>query len=316
MYHYVRQGREDLPYFRYLHIDDFKEQLDYLQKTYTLISKDDFLTAIKTNQPIDNAAILTFDDGLTDHIDVTNELLSRGLWGIFYLPTGCYTNNKLLNVHRIHMLLGKYGGPVILDALQNILTEDMVVDTDVTRFHDIIYNLQENDAATSQVKKIMNFSVRDDVKDSVLDQLMAQFFDNEAELTKSYYLNESQIKFMHDNGMLLGAHSVSHPVFSKLSYDKQKSEIIESFQYIENITGPLPVKTFCYPYGGDHVFNDDTLKILNAENCLFSFSVEQKDIDTNDLKNRPQSLPRYDCNQFPHGRASMGVTRPHMMKTA
>ena len=29
MYHYVREAAERLPYFRYLHIDDFAQQLDW-----------------------------------------------------------------------------------------------------------------------------------------------------------------------------------------------------------------------------------------------------------------------------------------------
>ena len=38
MYHYVRPWPEDLPYFRYLHIDDFCRQLDWLQKTFSFPS--------------------------------------------------------------------------------------------------------------------------------------------------------------------------------------------------------------------------------------------------------------------------------------
>ena len=29
MYHYIRPGVKDLPYFRYLALDDFRRQLDY-----------------------------------------------------------------------------------------------------------------------------------------------------------------------------------------------------------------------------------------------------------------------------------------------
>jgi hypothetical protein len=41
--------------------------------------------------------------------------------------------------------------------------------------------------------------------------------------------------------------------------------------------------------------------LLKTNNCSFSFNVEPRDIDTKDLSDRQQALPRYDCNMFPHG---------------
>ncbi len=310
MYHYIRLGSEELPYFRYLHIEDFKAQLDHLAENYKFISKEEFLLSLKTKIPIENGVLLTFDDGLADHYQVMKELVSRDLWGIFYIPTGCYESKTLIDVHRVHMLIGKFGGIKILDALKEIVTEDMVSSDNELKFRDLTYSLQKNDKATMQVKKILNYYINNDVKDKVLKELMDRFFANEAELMNEYYLTEAQIKEMHGAGMIIGSHSVTHPVFSKLSYKEQFSEIHGSFSYIEKIIGSFEIKTFCYPYGGDHVFTQETIDILTNENSVFSFSVEQKEIDSIDLKNRRQALPRYDCNQFMYGKASMGNKRP------
>ena len=62
-----------------------------------------------------NGVVLTFDDGLKDHYNfVYPELKRRGLWGIFYIPTGQYKNKKILDVHRIHLLKGKLGSTKVL----------------------------------------------------------------------------------------------------------------------------------------------------------------------------------------------------------
>lgn len=107
---------------------------------------------------------------------------------------------------------------------------------------------------------------------------------------------------MQKAGMVIGNHSETHPVLSKLSYGEQKNEIQNPFNYLDNICIKLPYKTFCYPYGGFHSFTDETESILNDFGCLFSFNVEERDISENDLKYRPQALPRYDCNCFPYGK--------------
>ena len=53
-------------------------------------------------------------------------------------------------------------------------------------------------------------------------------------------------------------------------------------------------------------FNKKTEQILEDYGCAFSFNVEQRDISLDDLKNRKQALPRYDCNQFLYGKSSNG----------
>ena len=88
---------------------------------------------------------------------------------------------------------------------------------------------------------------------------------------------------------------------SKLSLEDQKQEIENSFSFLEEVTGGLQIKTFCYPYGGFHTFTDGTMKLLDKEKVKFSFNVEAREISSNDLFNNQQALPRFDCNQFPHG---------------
>ena len=89
---------------------------------------------------------------------------------------------------------------------------------------------------------------------------------------------------------------------SKLSKNNQKDEIQQSFIFL-NEQNILTHKTFCHPYGGFHSFNNDTIDILRNEKVEYSFNVESRDIDQNDLIENPHCLPRYDCNEFIHGNA-------------
>ncbi len=310
MYHYIRSGDADLPWFRYLHTDNFKKQLDLFQEQYYFISADEWKEVVKHRKIQQNAAILTFDDGLKDHYAVAKELEERGLWGVFYIPTGFYERKKLLDVHRIHMLIGKYGGACILSELEHLISEDIVQDKYIDKFQNVTYKRQDNDEATKQVKQLLNYFISNEQKIIILDALMEKLFEDEARLCEEYYLTHQEIEEMHEMGMVIGAHSVSHPVLSKLERHEQEKEIIGSFNYLEEILGAFKMKTFCYPYGGDHSFNEDSLNILEEGNALFSFSVEQRDITQEDLRNRLQGLPRYDCNQFPYGKASIGVSGP------
>src|SRR5438045_7573863 len=100
MYHYVRNEDVSYPFFKFLHVDDFKEQLDYFSSTTTILHPNVLRQGIASGKKTEGV-ILTFDDGLKDHYKhVMPELVKRGLSAIFYIPTGIYHTKKILAVHR------------------------------------------------------------------------------------------------------------------------------------------------------------------------------------------------------------------------
>src|ERR1700733_15277002 len=126
MYHYVRPANEQLPHFKYLHIDDFAQQLNFFETEYGFATKDDFFQSLYSGKPA-KGVVLTFDDGVKDHYQyVLPELKRRNLWAFFFVCTGTYQTHKLLNVHRVHMLLGQFGGKIILDALKSRMNNSML----------------------------------------------------------------------------------------------------------------------------------------------------------------------------------------------
>ncbi len=309
MYHYVRPDDESLPHFRHLHIDDFSRQLDWFAGEYGFVSREDFLASLSTGRPVPGV-VLTFDDGFSDHYRyVLPELRRRDLWGIFYVPTLPYRSGLLLDVHRIHLLLGRYGGAVIVDAIRNIVTDDMLSHAHVKEFYSETYTRQDNDVATTRVKRLLNYFIDYRHREAVIDALMDRFFPNEADLANRYYMSRDELQAMTEAGMMIGSHSVSHPVMSKLEPARQEAEIADSFDFLESVVGQ-GVRTFCFPYGGFHTFSPVTEAILDAHACAFSFNVEARDIAATDLLSRRQALPRFDCNAFPHGACRIQAISP------
>ncbi len=49
MYHYVRKFEKNFPNFRFLHVDDFKKQLNFFEKEYGFVSKEEWHSYIKGN---------------------------------------------------------------------------------------------------------------------------------------------------------------------------------------------------------------------------------------------------------------------------
>ena len=310
MYHYVREGCDDLPYFHYLHIDNFCKQLDYFFETDRLIGRDEF-EAILNGAPVpQDGILLTFDDGLKDHYHyVLPALQKRGLWGFFYVSTGMYHTGRLMDAHRIHYLLGRFGGKTIAERLETLIKPEMIEQDKIAEFSDHTYQHQSNDAATVEVKRLLNYYLDAEWRTAVLDKLMAEYAD-ESILVNQYYLTPNEIADMEKSGMVMGSHTVSHPVLSRLSKAEQEREITESFDFLEDVTGGLSMPSFCYPFGRPKTFTNETVDILERRGVRFSFAVDHRDITEEDMRNNPHRLPRWDCNVFEYGHASKGISHP------
>ena len=309
MYHYVRKGSSDLGNFFHLDQEDFERQLDYLGKEYGFLSQEDFLKALAEKKPA-NGVLLTFDDGLKEHHDVVLPILKRkGLWGFFFVSTAPYETGKLLNVHRIHMLLGKYDPKEMLRALkENLQNLDLSYD-EIASFKKGTYKSQESGEEATEFKRIVNYYLGDDVRTSVLDKLMEQYFGKESDLAAEFYLTGKEIKSLASSGMFVGSHTHTHPVMSKLNRDQQAQELGRSFSILENFGLSQPERFYCHPYGHEETYNEQTKDILNKLDVKNAFAVKPKDITAEDLDQNYLCLPRYDCNMFPHGKASKGLQR-------
>jgi peptidoglycan/xylan/chitin deacetylase (PgdA/CDA1 family) len=305
MYHYVRPAVEAPPNYYHLGLADFRRQLDYFETEYGFVDRETFLAAMRGERPVpESGVVLTFDDGLVDHYEwVLPELRERGLWGIFYVPTAPLRDQSVLDVHRIHTLLGEYGGEVVYDTLEPLVTDGMIPDQKRADFREETYTRQENTEKTTLVKRILNYYVAYDHRSELLDGLVERLPAADTSWDR-LYMTADQLRELQEAGNIVGSHSISHRVFSKLDRATQEREIASSFADIEAAVDGVDVRTFCYPYGGFHTFTDETVAILNGERCRFSFNVESREISQEDVDETPQALPRYDCNEFEHGEAS------------
>ena len=302
MYHYVREYSSKLPFFRFLDIKNFEKQLDYFASKYGFVTKEEWLKVLKDKslRGTEEKILLTFDDAMSCHYKyVFHALKKRGLWGIFYVPTQPYQQGKILDVHRIHLLCGSFKGIELLSLLKDLLDEGMIPEDKIKEFREHTYVHQKNYTGISEFKRILNYFVsckhRKELIDAISDKLFFKFN------VSDFYVSVDMLKEIHCSGNIIGSHTISHPVMSKLSAKEQIREINESFNFLNSIDC-IDTKTYCHPYGGFHSFNNVTIDILNSINVDFSFNVEPRDICNNDLNSSIHFLPRYDCNLFSFGK--------------
>ena len=304
MYHYVRSYNPALPHFRFLDFGNFKKQLDFFEQTCGFVTFEEWCQYMSDGAmpPVAGKVLLTFDDALSCHFDcVFPELKRRNLWGIFYVPTSPYTSGRILDVHRIHLLCGAFAGKELLQYATSIVSRDMIPLSKVDEFEKATYATQHNDEGVSAFKRLLNYFVDYRYRPELINAI-ARKFGLEFNVP-NFYMTADQIAEMAAENMLVGSHTSSHPVMSRLSVAEQSTEIASSFDFLSSIC-TLPIRTYCHPYGGFHSFNRDTVRLLADFSVRFSFNVESREIQSADRLRSIQHLPRFDCNEFQFGAAS------------
>ena len=79
-------------------------------------------------------------------------------------------------------------------------------------------------------------------------EIKATFFLIANKIGTNGYLNWSQVKEMHRNGMCIASHSLSHRKMTMLSKKEAIRELIDSKKILEDFIS-APVLSFSYPYG-------------------------------------------------------------------
>jgi peptidoglycan/xylan/chitin deacetylase (PgdA/CDA1 family) len=299
MYHYVRPIENSQ--LRYLAVNDFIRQLDWLQENV-----GNFLTEIewenaKSGKPSEGV-LLTFDDGLKDHIEhVLPILLERKIFAIFFVSTLPLVSKNMLAVHLTHKLLSLGKSDAILDFFRGQLPNTVwgklnfgVAANAYTKHLDLDVNVT--------IKKIINYLFTDFDLSEVLNLTSREFLSNTlTEISASWYLSDQDLKFISKAGMKIGSHASTHKLLSLLNQDEIFNELSESRSILEDILGKV-VDEFCYPYGGIHSYNGHVKEALIQLKYSVAHDVAPRKISRKDLEDRYQ-LPRFNCNELPFGQA-------------
>ena len=291
MYHYIRNISKLFPNYNILEKKDYTNQIKKFSEKGLINSYDELFIS-------SNKFLPTFDDGFKDHIFAAEVLKKYNSIGIFFIPTSPLENNTILDVHKTHLILGKVKSSEALNELEKYLQKNKI-----TKFYNknekskykSAYKKYLDEDDKKRFKKIMNYYADLKLKHKILDYLLKKFEINIK--TKDYYLNKKEIKYLQSLGMIIGSHSQSHTLLSRLSYREQLKELKNSKIFLEKIINK-DVDIFCYPYGGKISYNNNTLKILKKLKFKLAYSVEYRDTSFRDIRQKPYELPRYDCNLF------------------
>lgn len=221
----------------------FKDQLRYLRRHFTVISLEQLVHHHRHEIPLPaRAVVLTIDDGYADFYRVALPVLEK-----FGMPATLYATTEFIS-QRIWMWPDK-----ISFLLKVTRGQQLPVDF-TTESHSIhqTFDLQTRDERSHAAATLIEFAKQlpQQTKETFIQQLAEQL-DTELPVTppKDYAaMTWDQLRELPARGVTVGAHTRHHPILSQVPETDLEDEILGSKQHLEAELDQ-PVDHFCYPNG-------------------------------------------------------------------
>lgn len=211
--------------------EQFERDIKVLSGRFTILGLSEGLRRLREHSLPPYALCLTFDDGYRDNFTVALPILRRyGLAATFFLTTGYLDSGRMWN-------------DTLIEILRRWRSDDIdLTDWGVTPLR--MRTIEDRRKSLSILFRWMR-RIGTQGRTEMLDRLAGQLG---ASLPTNLMLTSDQVRKLHALGMEIGCHTHSHPIFTRITDQAVRQEILESQARIEDLT-QARVRYFAFPNG-------------------------------------------------------------------
>ncbi|MQM29103.1 MAG: carbohydrate esterase family protein [Candidatus Accumulibacter phosphatis] len=209
----------------------FEKTVRWLTEWFNILPLDQAVARLNDNSLPSRAAAITFDDGYADNCTVAMPILrSLGVTATFFIATGYLNGGRMWN-------------DTIVEAVRDCRKGRLDLSSKGLGVHEL--------GSVGAIRQAI-FRILNDVKyrDQLERQQAADYVAVAAgaKLPSDLMLTTEQVREMRRAGMLIGAHTISHPILSRLEPDQARTEVAESKRFLESLLQEQ-IGLFAYPNG-------------------------------------------------------------------
>jgi peptidoglycan/xylan/chitin deacetylase (PgdA/CDA1 family) len=226
----------------------FEQQMRFLADWYHVVPLSRLVQCLLEREPFPPRAVaITFDDGYRDNfVNALPILRSFGFQATVYVTTGAIGDGWRFWPSRLRSAL--------LETSKNRIDLDELG----------IYDLSSEPAREVAVKRLtLQLKLQNnEQRAALLDRLVAETgHDAPLDGSDTWFMSWDELRAMAAAGIEIGAHTLSHPILTRLSDESADREIRQSREDLEAGLGG-PVHHFAYPNGGGVINHDGRIANL------------------------------------------------------
>jgi peptidoglycan/xylan/chitin deacetylase (PgdA/CDA1 family) len=231
---YHRVGTEGVPLYSRLHPDVFEAQMRYLKAHYRVVPLAQLIRELKEGARVPLTLAVTFDDGYQDlHRYALPVLTKYSIPATVYLIGACIESGEAPWYDRIYSMLETFDEPIVEFELG-----------EPRRFS--LLSWQDRLEAAWEIVCFLR-SIPDVCRRAWCEDIWSRYPVDEKRLANRM-LNWKQVHEMRLAGVSFGAHTMTHPIVSRLDVSQFPAELMDSKQLLESRIGE-PIDDFAFPFG-------------------------------------------------------------------
>jgi peptidoglycan/xylan/chitin deacetylase (PgdA/CDA1 family) len=276
MYHYVRSP--DMPGVDGLHgplVEEFERQLRKVQSRYHVLDYQSLLAGLHGDEPLaPKNALITFDDGTTDHYHNAFPVLRRlGLSGLFFLITDAVESRRLVAVHARHIIAGQIGEEQLRVEFTQCLCEHIGSSDWLAQvpIEVAMRAYRWDDQETARFKYAVNFHLPSALRNTILQQIFEHRVGDWRAWGDRFYLTWEQAREMQALGMAVGGHSHRHEALALQEPQALEADIRQCFDLLSRQLGTNALP-FSYPFGKAEHVSRAVIDVLEQAGCTVAFT--------------------------------------------
>jgi peptidoglycan/xylan/chitin deacetylase (PgdA/CDA1 family) len=230
-YHRVNDAGD--PFFPALPTAVFDQHMRFVSRAYTVLGLETLVARAREGGIPRRAVAITFDDGYRDNLTHAAPILRRhGLPATFFLATGAIGTGEALWFDRLAAAFRDTGEPM----LKAPWDEALPLDDEAAR-------LRALERSLAYLKEQPEDRFR-----AALDRLLDALAPTAEGSLKDLMLSWDEVRTLAAMDFSMGAHTVSHPILSRVTSERAWQEIAESRAMVAAHCGRAP-RAFAYPNG-------------------------------------------------------------------
>lgn len=267
MFHDIRKFNYNFFPERYNHHyfltdNQFKKGIDII--SHKISTPDNIIDKLQ-NPLFDKKFILTFDDGLKDHLWVSKYLAKKGISAIFFVPMGIIQTKKFIDSNLIQFLLSTKHKKEIQQFLYVCLLNKGFLKSKINSFKISKWKnnvWSEEDVFITRVLR-ENFDYNS--RYIILKKMALKFLDyNLQKLHDDFYLNMDDLNQIKKLGHIIGSHGYYSFDLTKEKKTIVKKDLVFSIKNLDKIM-TKGYKSISWPNGGCNEFICEQAKELGFE---------------------------------------------------
>jgi peptidoglycan/xylan/chitin deacetylase (PgdA/CDA1 family) len=220
---------------KHVPLDLFASHLRVLRRFRRVISLSELTDGLYDQRDLSNTVAITFDDGYEN-----NALVAAPVLADFKMPAAFFLATGFIGAERC----------IWTDHLEKILDRTSCASLQLPDEADAmpIRSFDEKRRALIAAKALLKKKVHSSLPDA-MEALAGQLGCMDVHADGDYrFMNWDQARGLVRAGFEVGAHTVSHPILTRLPLEEAANEILVSRDKVQQETGQCS-STFCFPNG-------------------------------------------------------------------